>query len=446
MSNVLLKRNLDRWYPLIDHPEQLRLINSNVRYKVVPAGRRSGKTERFKRFIVKKAMTVPNAPFFIAAPTRDQVQRIYWEDIKKLSFADQLKKIDPRAVSESDLVIRYPNGSSVTLIGLDKPARIEGIFWAGGGIDEIADIKPDAWNLNISPALDTVNPTNPDYRAWCWLLGVPDGLNHYYEIAERAMRDDVLDYDCFTWHSADILPPDVIESAKQRMSPKQFRQEYEASFETASGKIYEDYSNKNKTSEQIASHEKLLWMHDFNYTPMSSAVGVIRNNIDLYLLDEIVLSSAVSRQSALEFVERYKNHQNKDLDLFGDPAGRAGEKHGHASDYTEMEKVLRQHGWKVTRKVKARAPSIKDRQNAVRAKILNAAGNISLFVNPSKAKYCDKGLSTVQLKKGSSFIEQDSEYQHITTAIGYCVEYLWPVRVEKKDVIIDDSGMVNYWR
>lgn len=55
-------------------------------------------------------------------------------------------------------------------------------------------------------------------------------------------------------------------------------------------------------------------------------------------------------------------------------------------------------------------------------------GHISLYVNPVTAKYCDKGLATVQLKKGSAFQEDDkNEYQHITTAIGYCVDREWPI-------------------
>ena len=59
MSELLLKRQKARWYPLIDHPEQLRLlaaVPSGVRFPVVPAGRRSGKTERAKRFTAKQAM------------------------------------------------------------------------------------------------------------------------------------------------------------------------------------------------------------------------------------------------------------------------------------------------------------------------------------------------------------------------------------------------------
>lgn len=435
-------RCMQRWYDLIDHPEQLRLINSDARFKVVPAGRRSGKTERFKRFMAKTMMANPGEPYFIAAPTRNQVKKIYWEDMKLLCFAPLLSR---DAVSESELTIKLPNGASVTLIGLDQPQRIEGTFWAGGGIDEIADVKENAWNENISPALDTYNPLKPDYRAWCWLLGVPDGLNHYYEMAEYAKTSGDPDWDLFTWHSADILPADTIAAAKRRMSRRQYKQEYEASFETASGKIYEDYSADNHTNEKIKPHEQLLWMHDFNYTPMSSAIGVIRNKSDLFLLDEVILTSAVARQSAIEFCERYKDHKNRKIMLFGDPAGKAGEKHGHASDYTEMEKVLKSNGWQVIRKVKAAAPAIRDRQNAVRAKIKNAADEVSLFVNPTAAPYCHKGLATVQTKKGSTFLEEDSEYQHVTTAIGYCIDHIWPVTNKKEVQIAAPQGSVNHW-
>lgn len=439
-----IEQSLDykRWYPLIEHPVQTALVIDDKRFKVVPAGRRSGKTERAKRVVAKAAMSNPGQPYFIGAPTRDQVKKIYWKDMKRLCFTSML---DPRTVSESELTITLPNKASITLIGLDKPERMEGVFWAGGIIDEIADIKENAWAENISPALDTFNPENPDYRAWCWLIGVPDGLNHYYDMAEYADKSGDKDWGLYTWHSADILPPDVIEAAKHRMSARQFRQEYEASFETASGKIYEDYSKANITDATIKPFEQLLWMHDFNYTPMSSAIGVRRNKNDLYLLDEIILSSAVARQSALEFVDKYKDHKNRKVIVYGDPAGKAGEKHGHASDYTEIEQVLKQNGWEMIRKVKPAAPAIRDRQNSVRAKIQNAAGQVSLFVNPNQAKYCHKGLSTVQFKEGSTFLEEDSQYQHITTAIGYCVDFEWPIRRERNTEQEEPKPTKHHW-
>ncbi len=438
-SNPAYEQDVARWYLLKPHPVQTALINDSVRFKVVPAGRRSGKTERAKRFVVREAMREQGS-YFVAAPTRDQVKRIYWNDLKRLSFCSVL----PQKPSESDLIIYYPNGSTLSLIGLDQPQRMEGVFWTGGVIDEIADVKEGAWAENISPALDTFNPTRPDFKAWCWLIGVPDGLNHYYEMAEYARTANDPDWKVYTWKSSDILPAETIEAAKRRMSAKQFRQEYEASFETAFGRVYEDYGHENTTDATIQPHEQLMWHHDFNFTPMSSGVGVRRGN-DFYVLDEIVLQSAVARQSALEFVERFKNHQNRNVIIYGDPAGRAGEKHGHASDYTEMEGVLKSNGWNVQRKVKLAAPAIRDRQNAVRAKICNAAGERSLFVNPSKAPYMHKGLSTVQIKKGSTFLEEDSEYQHITTAIGYCIDHEWPVRPERSVADATPLPSVNHF-
>jgi hypothetical protein len=424
-TEQILSEQLKRWYKLKDHPVQLALVaavGNGVRFPVVPAGRRSGKTERFKRFVAKQAMKHSNEMYFIAAPTYGQVKKIYWQDMKKLTLSASHRK----SPSETDLIIHMDNGSQIHLIGLDKPERIEGIPWTGGGVDEIADIKSTAWAENILPALNTVNPERPDYRAWCWLLGVPDGLNHYYEMAEYAKTANDPDWALFHWKSSEILPPDIIESAKRVMSLKQFKQEFEASFETASGRIYEDYGDDNLTYESIKPHEQLCWYHDFNFTPLSSGIGVVREK-SVYLLEEIILTSAVAQQSALEFVDRYKNHENKNVIVYGDPSGKAGEKHGHDSDYIEIEKVLRDNNWKFTRKVQPSTRSIKDGQNAVRAKIKNAAGEVSLYCNPKTAPYTHKALLNGQLKEGSTFLEAETEYQHIGTAVRYFIEFEYPI-------------------
>lgn len=435
--NPALQRCKERWYPLREIPVYADLISavpSGIRFPLVPAGRRSGKTEKFKRFLSREAMKNPGEKYFAGAPTYAQAKKIFWQDLKLMTFSPAF----PRRPSESELIIYLPNETEIHVVGLDKPERIEGTNWTGGGIDEVADLKPRAINENIMPALDTVDPRRPDYRAWCWLFGVPDGLNHYYDMCELAESGQAADSRVFHWKSAEVLPPEVIAAARARLSPRQFRQEYEASFETATGRIYEDYGKANFTDAMIEPHEQLCWMHDQNFTPLSSAIGVRRgpkdkagnylHNNDLYLLDEIILTSAISKQSALEFVERYKNHQNKHVLIYGDPAGKAGEKHGHASDYTDIEGVLKSNGWSYTRRVKPAAPAIKDRQNAVRAKILTADGGISLYVNPKTAPWCHKGLSTVQVKEGSSFQEdQKNQYQHITTAIGYMIDYEWPI-------------------
>ena len=423
-GDIRLDKQLARWYPLKDHPVQLSLIDAvhrGRRFPLVPAGRRSGKTERFKRFLVKQANRVVG-PYFAAAPTNPQAKKIFWQDLLDLSLSSTHKK----APNISEQIIFMNNGSELHVFGLDKPQRIEGIPWKGGGIDEFADTKEGGWESNIYPALNTVNPTDPDYQAWCWLLGVPEGLNHYYDLCEKAKSGISDEYEVFHWMTEEIFP-EMAARAKKIMSEKQYNQEFRAAFETAGGRIYENYGPHNYTDQVIQPHEQLHWMHDQNYTPLSSSVGVIRDD-SLYLLDEIVLISAVSKQSALEFVEKFKGHENKKVMIYGDPAGRAGEKHGHMSDYNDIEQVLSENGWQFERRVKLAHPAIKDRQNAVRAKIQTANGEVSLYVNPKTAEWSHKGLATVQLQTGSTFQEdQKNQYQHITTAIGYCVDYLWPV-------------------
>ena len=397
------------------HPVQADLmaaVGRGIRFPVVPAGRRSGKTRLAKLFIARNAMRTPGL-YFAAAPTREQAKKIWWQDLKDLTLSCTHR----RRPNESDLIIYLPGGSELHVIGLDRPERIEGVPWLGGVVDEIADCKATAVPEHIMPALNTVDPRRPDYRAWCWFIGVPDGLNHYHDMVLSAKTHP--DYAVFTWPSSDILPPDMIASARASMSPRQFRQEYEATFEGASGRIYEDYSDANHTAETIQPHERLLWAHDFNFTPMSSAI-VVKRGSQYFALDEIVLESATARQSALEFVERYRDHANKSVIIYGDPAGKAGEKHGHRSDYSDIEDVLRRAGWQAQRNVASAAPPIRDRQNALRAMVMTADGNRSIFVNPITAKWCNMALLTTQVLPGSSYQEdQRNKYQHISTALGY---------------------------
>lgn len=435
-----LKQQLARWYDLDPVPIQKQLVADKTRFIVVPAGRRSGKTERAKRKVIKECMTTDNGLYFIAAPTYAQVKKIYWQDIKTMS----LTALDGYKVSESDLIIRFPNGSELHLIGLDKPTRIEGIPWDGGIIDECAYVKENAWVNSISPALDTKDPSKPFKKAWCWLIGKPDGLNWYYRMFNYAQTSGDPEWAAYTWKSSEVLDDETIAAAKRRMSPKQFRQEYEAAFETVSGRIYEDYNADNYTKESIQPHEQICYFCDFNFTPMSHGIGVVRDSVntvdsgnisrDVYILDEIVLTSAVGQMNALEFVEKYKDHQNKSIRIYGDRSGRNGEKHGMQTEYTTMERVFENHGWKVDRRVHNSNPSIKDSQNAVRAKICNANGERSLFVNPTTAPWMHEGLATVQVKEGSSFLEDDkNQYQHITTALRYFIDYEWPIN----DTIVD---------
>lgn len=90
MSGEVLRTQMARWYRLRDHPVQLALLDAvgeGVRFVVVPAGRRSGKTERAKRFLAREAMLRGGEVYFAAAPTFGQAKKIWWDDLKSLSLS-----------------------------------------------------------------------------------------------------------------------------------------------------------------------------------------------------------------------------------------------------------------------------------------------------------------------------------------------------------------------
>ena len=180
---------------------------------------------------------------------------------------------------------------------------------------------------NIFAALNTVNPLDPDYRPWCWLLGVPDGLNHYYDLCQMAESGANPDYKVFHWESAEILPADVIEAIETvNVRKNNSIRNSRASFETASDRIYEDYSKANLTNATIEPHEQLLWYHDFNFTPLSSGIRVVRDKDHVYLFRRnsfdigyiAPICTGVCRKNT-------KITKNRHVLIYGDPAGRAGE-------------------------------------------------------------------------------------------------------------------------
>jgi hypothetical protein len=113
-----------------------------------------------------------------------------------------------RPPSESELSIEGINGSVIQVVGMDKPERIEGVPWDGGILDEFGNMKKKAWYEHVRPALS-------DRLGWCDLIGVPEGRNHYYDLAKEAEADTTGEWGYFWWISADILDPKRNSSGKR---------------------------------------------------------------------------------------------------------------------------------------------------------------------------------------------------------------------------------------
>lgn len=431
-----------RLYPLRWHAEQERLKNSPRRFAVVPAGRRSGKTEQAKRKIVIEALQAnghADPRFFAAAPTRDQAKAIYWSDLKAM-FPRRLVV----EVRETDLQIRLWNGAEVCVIGMDKPERIEGRPWNGGVLDEFANMKPGAWGENVRPALS-------DRKGWCWLIGVPEGRNHYYEINHYALHSGDPDWDSFSWKSADILDKDEVEAARRQLDPLTFAQEYEASFVNFEGRAYYPFQESTHCAPlSYNDRAPLIFCFDFNVEPGVAAVcqeqtlpGQYERGPDgLLRLDRPITGTGVigevhiprnSNTPAVcrKLVQDWGTHQGE-VRCYGDATGGArGTAKVAGSDWDLIKAEMRAaFGDRVSFRVPAANPMERPRLNAVNTRLLAGDQTIRLMVDGKRAPHVVKDLEGVRLLAGGSG-EIDKKatplLTHISDALGYYIVREFPV-------------------
>ena len=431
-----------RLYPLRPHPEQLRLLRSTARFKVVPAGRRSGKTERAKRRLIAAACGPSNwddPRYFACAPTRDQAKAIYWADLKAM-----LRPQVVRDISESALTITLMHGAELSVIGMDKPERIEGRPWNGGVLDEFANMKPGAWGENVRPALS-------DRKGWCWLIGVPEGRNHYYEINHYALHSGDPDWDSFTWKSADILDKAEVEAARRQLDPLTFAQEYEASFVNFEGRAYYPFQEATHCAPLAYNpRAPLIFCFDFNVEPGVAAVcqeqtlpGQYERGQDgLVRLDRPITGTGVigevhiPRNSNTPAVCRklaadWGAHQGE-VRCYGDATGGArGTAKVAGSDWDLIKAEMRgAFGDRVTFRVPAANPMERPRVNAVNTRLLAGDQTVRLMVDGKKTPNVVKDLEGVRLLAGGSG-EIDKKatplLTHISDALGYYIVREFPV-------------------
>ena len=211
-------------------PWQEEVWNSGIRFQVIAAGRRCGKT-RYAccRLLFEALSGDPQADYLYVAPTQGQARRVAWKLLLDLGH----EAIDSTNIN--NLEIRLKNGSIITLQGADRPETMRGLSMAFAVIDEYADIKPYVWEEIVSPAL-------ADREGSVVFIGTPMGRNHFYELYKQAELGD--DPEMKSWHftSRDnpVVPKREIEKAKLRLSSYAFRQEYEASFEARGSQLFKD--------------------------------------------------------------------------------------------------------------------------------------------------------------------------------------------------------------
>lgn len=219
------------------HPKQMEVYQCKKRFRVVVAGRRWGKTALSRVLIIKRAQ-MPRQKIWYVAPTYRMAKQIMWTDL--------LEAIPPkwiRKINETTLSITLVNSTRIELKGADKADSLRGVGLNFLVLDEFQDMSQDTWTKVLRPTL-------ADKQGDAIFIGTPKAYNYLYEVYKNGTRGEYYEDDKGrlrknTWQSwqfptitSPFIPISEIESAKHDMDDKSFKQEFEASFETMSGRVY----------------------------------------------------------------------------------------------------------------------------------------------------------------------------------------------------------------
>jgi len=391
---------------------QKNIAESDARFRVAICGRRFGKTYLALRELARFAR-LPSQRCWYCAPTRSQGKGIVWDQLK-----DRLMQLNWVAkTNESELKITLKNGSEIQIMSADSYDRMRGYSVNFIVFDEFADFEPEVWTA--------VRPTLSDSEGHALFIGTPKGgrSSWAYDIYVNGVNN-LDDWQSFSYTTIDggNVSEAEIEAAKRDMPERMFRQEYLATWVESAGQIYYAFNREFNVREPEFLNTDIIYVGmDFNLTPLCAAIAV-KQGEDLYVIDEIQLYSSNTHDLSMEIRSRYPTSK---VFCYPDPAGSArSTKSQGQSDHT----ILANQPNFVVKSPRSHTP-VRDRINAVNARLCSASGHRHLFISP-KCKYVIQCLERQVYKEGSNAVPDKGEFDHMNDALGYMVDFLWPIKRE----------------
>jgi phage terminase large subunit len=214
------------------------------RFACLVCHRRAGKTVACIHDLVDAALRCEKVRprFAYVAPYRSQAKTVAWDYL--CAAVEPLRGMGVE-INQAELRVDLPGGSQVRLYGSDNPDALRGIYLDGCVLDEYGDQDPRTWSEVISPAL-------ADRQGWAVFIGTPKGQNDFYDVWERAQKDDKWFSLMLKASDSGILPADELEAQRSTKSPEEYAQEFECSFDAAvKGAYYGKLMEQAETDKRI---------------------------------------------------------------------------------------------------------------------------------------------------------------------------------------------------
>ena len=286
---------------------QQQVWEDPTRFKIVAAGRRTGKSRLAAWMLIVNALQADRGHVFYVAPTQGQARDIMWQTLLELAHP---------VVSNAhinNLQIKLVNGATISLKGADRPETMRGVSLKFLVMDEYADMKPEVFEQILRPAL-------ADQKGAALFIGTPMGRNHFYDLYKYAELEDDESYTAwhFTSYDNELLDPDEIDLAKKSMSSYAFRQEFMASFEARGSEMFKEEWVKFGEAPEIGDYYVSIDLAGFedvskkrtkNSKLDESAIAVVKVNENGWHLENIIHGRWDLAETARKIFEAVRDYR-----------------------------------------------------------------------------------------------------------------------------------------
>ena len=295
-------------------PWQQEVWEDTSRFKIVAAGRRTGKSRLAAWMLIVNALQADKGHVFYVAPTQGQARDIMWQTLLELGHP---------VISGShinNLQIKLVNGATISLKGADRPETMRGVSLKFLVLDEYADMKPDVFEQILRPALT-------DQKGCAMFIGTPMGRNHFYELYKYGELGEDETYR--TWHFTSydnpLLDPEEINIAKKSMSSYAFRQEFMASFEARGSEMFKEEWVRFSEDEpeggdyyiavDLAGFEEVNKKRTKNTRLDDTAIAIVKVNTDGWYIDNIIYGRWSLDETAAKIFQAVRDYRPVSLGI-----------------------------------------------------------------------------------------------------------------------------------
>lgn len=341
---------------------QLNAHTDQARFITINGGRRAGKSEYAVMSMIRHALTTPNGLSWYLAPTYNDAKEIGWEKAKP--HLSTLERVISKR-NESELKIVWANGHVTYFKGTDNRKSLRGRGLTHCVMDEAAFHYPDVWSNIVRPAL-------MDRQGSATLITTPNGRNWFYSLFESDPT-----FVKYLWPTSinPLITQAELDNIKESLSYRDYRQEILAEFVTASGMVYDEFTDDNIIDTYTGAMDDVCLGIDFGFANPSAIVFVTYDKITdmVTAFDEIYVERTPIAKIIEMIREKLLSYNVTRAIIYTDPAGNAEE----LSSGLSPVDMIRKAGYQVINKGSRIMPGI----SLVRSYIHNANGNRRLLIS-----------------------------------------------------------------